>query len=53
MDEHEFDTEHYNHVLKSASDRRNVDFTQALFDEMIADGIQPNAWVICILKANF
>lgn len=40
---HEFDTQHYNCVLKFASDRRDVNYTQAIFDQMIADGNAPNA----------
>lgn len=43
MNSNEFDTQHYNYVLKFASDRHDVNYTQAVFDEMIADSIQPNA----------
>lgn len=43
MDAHEFDTQHYNYVLKFASDRQDVSYTQAIFDQMIADGNEPNA----------
>lgn len=43
LNAHEFDTQHYNYVLKFASDRQDVILTQAIFDVMIADGIQPNA----------
>lgn len=43
MNAHEFDTQHYNYVLKFASDRRDVNYTQAIFDQIIADGNEPNA----------
>lgn len=43
MNAHEFHTQHYNYVLKFASDRHDVNYTQAIFDRMIADGSEPNA----------
>lgn len=43
MNVHEFDTQHYNYVLKFASDRQDVNYTQSIFDQMIADGIETNA----------
>lgn len=41
--EHDFDTQHYNHLLRFASEREDVALTQAVFDEMFADGIKPDA----------
>lgn len=43
LNAHEFNTQHYNYVLRFASERRDVGFTQAIFDQMIADGNEPNA----------
>lgn len=43
MNAHEFSTQHYNCVLKFASDRRDVNYTQAIFDQMIANSNEPNA----------
>lgn len=42
-DAHEFHTEHYNYLLKFASEQQDVNYTQAIFDELIGDGIEPNA----------
>lgn len=43
MNVHKFDIQHYNYALKFASDRQDVNYTQAIFDQMIADSIEPNA----------
>lgn len=40
---HEFDVQHYNCMLKFASDRQDANYAHAIFDQMIADGIEPNA----------
>lgn len=42
---HEFHTEHYKYLLQFASVGQNVTQTQTIFDEMIANGIEPNAKV--------
>lgn len=39
---HQFQTQHYNFLLKFAGDQQDVNFTQAIFNEMIANGIEPN-----------
>lgn len=39
----EFHTEHYNYMLKFGSERQDVNYTQGIFDELIGDGIEPNA----------
>ncbi|XP_055323297.1 leucine-rich PPR motif-containing protein, mitochondrial-like [Sitodiplosis mosellana] len=41
--EHEFHTQHYNYLLRFASEKQDVIHTQAIFDEMFADGIEPDA----------
>lgn len=41
--EHEFHTQHYNHLLRFASEKQDIDLTQAVFDGMFADGIKPDA----------
>lgn len=40
---HEFHTEHYNYLLQFASERQDVTRTQTIFDEMTANGIEPDA----------
>lgn len=42
MNTQEFHTEHYNYLLKFASERQDVNYTQKIFNELIADGIEPN-----------
>lgn len=39
----EFNAEYYNHLLRFASERQDDVHTQAVFDEMFADGIEPDA----------
>lgn len=43
MNPSDFNTDHYNCILKFASVRQSVGFTQEVFNEMLADGNQPNA----------
>lgn len=40
---HEFHTEHYNYLLRFASERQDVTQTQKIFDEMITNGNTPDA----------
>lgn len=38
----EFGVQHYNYLLKFSSDCLDVGHTQAIFDEMVVDGIVPH-----------
>lgn len=42
MNADEIHTQHYNYLLKFASERQDMKDTQAIFDEMIANGNEPN-----------
>lgn len=38
----EFQVQHYNYILNFARDRQDVERAQAIFDELIKDGVKPN-----------
>lgn len=40
---HELNIQHYNYLLQFASEKQDTILTQSIFDELIADGLEPNA----------
>lgn len=39
----EYQVQHYNCLLQFARDKQDAEYVQTIFDEMIEDGITPNA----------
>lgn len=39
----EFQAQHYNYILSFARDTQDLERAQAIFDELIRDGVKPNA----------